>query len=255
LIYKEKYIYSIPVISILGVLIHENYLVWLTPLICMLLIYKYFNTKDKKFMYVLFLNAITMLITLLLVKTNKPIYASAVDFYNVLKVSSNIPVNFFAINDYYYITSERNKELFVILFQIQKLSDYIIAGFGYIYTMYLLWNLCFKRIINVVKSKIIYFLMILSCLSPAILFLIACDYGRWYIYIINAFYTLAMFLFFEYDKIYIKEMNKNKIYIPLIIVYIFTFILLYQNDQFYLITYTKFDSFIDLMTKFFNIYF
>ncbi|HNW66464.1 MAG TPA: hypothetical protein PKO10_04640, partial [Aliarcobacter cryaerophilus] len=134
-----------------------------------------------------------MLITLLLVKTNKPIYASAVDFYNVLKVSSNIPVNFFAINDYYYITSERNKELFVILFQIQKLSDYIIAGFGYIYTMYLLWNLCFKRIINVVKSKIIYFLMILSCLSPAILFLIACDYGRWYIYIINAFYTLAMF--------------------------------------------------------------
>lgn len=254
-IYKEKYLYIIPVLSIIGVLIHENYIVWLTPLICMLLIYKYFKRKEKKYLYVLALNVLVLFVTLLLIKFSGPSYENAFDFYNALRANSTIPVNIFAISDYYYITSERNKELFDILFKIQETGDYVVAGIGFVYTLYLLWNLCFKRVVKEVKNKLLYILMILSCMSPSVLFLLACDYGRWYIYIINAFYTLAMFLYFEYENVFKKEMSKNKIFIPLIIVYIFTFILLYQNDQFYLITYTKFSNFIDLMTKFFITYF
>ena len=252
-IHKEKYLYIVPIISIIGMLIHENYLMWLAPLTCMMLIYKYVNTKDKKFLKILLFNVGVLLGTLLLIRMFKPPYETALEFYDALNKNSNIPLNYFALNDYYYITPYRKKELFILLFQLQKTSAYIIAAVGYIYTLYLLWNICFKRIWNTVKSKLVYVLMILSCLSPAVLFFLACDYGRWYTYLINTLFVLAMFLFFEYENVYKKEMKNNKIYIQLIVIYLIIFILLYQSDQFYLLTYTKFEDFKEFIFRILNI--
>lgn len=253
LIYKEKNLYLIPIFSIIGILIHENYLIWLSPLICMLLVYKYYKTKNKYFIRVLISNVLSLIGAFILIKCGKLPYADAITFTDVLTNRTDFTASYFSIIDYYYATPARTQEIFQISFSRHDTWDYIIAILSYLSFIVVSWNICFKYIFEKMKSKLIYLLMILSCSSSLLLFFVACDYGRWYMYLINALLVLIMFLYFEYKSVIMKNLNYIKKYIPYVIAISVIFIILYQSDEFYCLTYNRFDAIIDFFRQIFKL--
>lgn len=241
LIYKKK-IYFIPIISIIGMLTHENFLVWMAPIISMLLLFEYSNTKDKKYLKVFVINIIILLLMLLVVRflIFTPNYETKNDFIQALNIKSSLNINKSTISDYYYNTYEFNKNSLKATYSSQNMLDYIIAIMGYLIVVVVGLKKCFIPLYKKAKNKIIYVLLILSTLTPMSLFFVLCDYGRWYMYIMNSFLLLMMYFFFANKNS--KKLTQQKMSITMVMYIIILFlivIIFYPEWNFHIITYGK----------------
>ncbi len=247
---NKKKLFLIPIFSIIGMLIHESYLIWLSPMICMVLLYEYSNTKEKNYLKTFIINIIVLLSMFIVVRfiIFTPNFNSSNEFINYLNIKSSLDIDPAVINDYYYSTSQGNRELIKTYTAEQNILDYIIAIVGYILIIIIGLKTCFIKLYKKSKNKLIFILMMLSTVSPSILFFILCDYGRWYMFLINTFLLLMMYLFFANKDN--KKITKQKVLLSIImsiVLLIMITIVFFPERNFHLIKYGKTDTMLNIV--------
>ncbi|MEG2511376.1 MAG: hypothetical protein RSB00_03340 [Bacilli bacterium] len=246
LIYKDR-LEFIPIISLVTMLIHENFLMWCAPVICALLLYKFIISKNKKYLYTLIINIIVLLILFITTRfiILKPNYENAHILTNKIQEKSDFTINEIAIRQYYYMTKEENHTTFNIPFSNQNILDWLVAAVGFIFLFTILSVLCFYPLLKKSKHKFFFIILILSCFTPIILYFRVSDFGRWYVYIINNLLILSYYLFITNKELLDTKQN-NKILFLYIFIYLIFSCYFYPNKNFDIIEYNHTDKLLEM---------
>ncbi len=246
-LYKNKYLFLIPIISILAMLTHQNFIFMYAPLICTLIIYHYFKNKEKKWITLLVVNLLCLVLSLsvVLVYGKPESFKTSTQFATVLRRNTNIPITdgyLSAIHSEYYKTFADHMN-WTAKRMSQAPKRYFAIGLvlllSYLYIQYIL---LYQFIIK--KNKLFYYL-ILSCFGSLILFIIGHDFGRWYVAIINSLVLLFIYLIFENIKILnsaYKSLKGKEAFLIMAIIY---YILLMQNSRFLYMEFEKINKIIN----------
>lgn len=248
LIYKKK-IYYLPIVSLIGMLTHENFMIWVGPLVSMILLYEYFKDKKKNKLYLktfivnlLVLFSMCILVRFVLIKVP---YANASEFTRAIQINTDFIINRHAINDYYFMTPERNEETFITVFTYQNYIDYTVASIGLVALLFIILKVVFIPNIKLVNktNKLLFILTIISCFCASVLFFRVCDYGRWYGYIVNSLLMLCAYNLLTNNALIHKKLSK--LMIIMIICYIGFSIYFYPTNNFDMLKYIKSDDIVE----------
>lgn len=254
LIYKNKYLFLIPIIVMIAIFVYQGFLLMYAPLILMIIIYNYLNEKKIQWIILLSVTILSLLFSFsTVVLYGKPSgFETSAQYEAELIKNTDIPIpryDFNAIDAEYFRSITEHIDL-----AMQRLAtfprEYFLIGFilliSYLYVHYIL---LYQFIIK--KNKCLPWL-VLSCFGAIIMFFIGVDFGRWYIAIINALILLFVYLIFDQaDIIKINYGNIKKKYVFLTIMIIF-YALTMQNQSFTFMKFTKFYEIYDKLKYFWS---
>lgn len=239
---KEKYVFFIPILSLIAMLIHEVFFFAFAPLILALIAYKFHKTKNTKWIKLFITNLLCVGIILFSIMQWGQIttFDSIEDYASSIQKNTEIEINtseFSGIDATYFKTfAEHHKQwiskLNPVVFHNLWIATILLASF-----VYLQYILLYKYLIKC--SKFIW-ILIASCFGILPLYFIAWDFGRWHMMIVTSLSMLFVYLGFEniwvFKTFHNEIMQKLSFSIKLIVFYIlFTPKTPFVNGTFYTI--------------------
>ncbi len=253
IINKNKYLWIVPIITLMSMLIHENYLFYYAPMICLLLCFNAYENKDKKSFKYGLLNFIVLcaIFFLIFFFGKNTGFNNYIEHTAYLQQYTDFEVSSVLVHDVYYWPLASIAK-FV---RTQMAPSYGIVNYTYAIVSFGLYFFALLKIIFIpvykkIHNKLVYVLLILSCFATLVLFFIGSDYGRWVTSITNCITMLAFFMCYKYSDVVIKSFDKK--YVKWLIPLIIFFILMFQtSEEFVFLTYDKINIVVDFLKSIF----
>lgn len=251
LLYKNKCLYLIPIISFISMCIHQNFIFYYAPLICAIMLYEGINNKDYKKIKYLLLNIFTLLVALILIYTigKNTGYSSYLEHYSAISAQTDYVVQGGSLYwEFYQSLSEGIKFILSRATSNQNIFDWIYACISLLIYINILYSLVFKHI--KFKNQWLTILVLIAPLSNLLLFFIGADYGRWFQTINTGYAMLSFYILYKYKNEIMPSIKKINItpYVFALII----FIILFQSTNFYYLTFDKINSLINKIIIMFN---
>jgi hypothetical protein len=214
---SNKFCWIIPILMIVGELIHEAFIIMYAPIVLCMLLFSYFwdLKNNKSYLIVLVLSIITVTlshiaITLFGNKMNWEYFFSNVQSITVFPI----------IKDYVRFVFTYTMKYNIAWTYCHFQSFNFIVPFMIVFSLLLptfipilyIWFYLLKKYPT---KKLILFSLLLSSNSTFVMFFIACDYGRWLSTIIICHFIVIFFLIFKgivnIDEIANKLKSKKRI--------------------------------------------
>ncbi len=224
LIVGNRYLFLIPVLTVLGVLIHQGFLFLFFPSILLLLLFNYTRSKSKKIMSVTITTGIITTLTYLYIQLFGKIESlSLQELVYVVASRTDARVSKRMLEFEYFLSLKQNFIQLVlpaIWNKFYNLVIILILTSPLIYFFFFLWRNTIEKASSR-KMKFIYKAMAFSFLSTAPLFLLAIDWGRWLSAIITVQFILIFSLIYLRDVAMVssvKLLNDNYLKRPVIFI-------------------------------------
>ena len=181
MIHHNVLIIAIPFLCVIGIFIHEGFIVLFVPTIATYLLYNIISKKRKKHIITFILMIICCLASFLIVfKYGKSDLENCEDIQANMQENIDIPLNPNMLSFEHGPMKQDLKEI-----SVNELSQYktIIALFFYtlIFIPLIIWYFrIFKRYKSDIENKLILFMYKIAPFSGLIMIFAGVDYGRWY---------------------------------------------------------------------------
>ena len=218
----------LPLVCILIILINETTCLTIIPSIIALLIYKYVDTKDNKYIWSIIASLVASLGTVLItVKygkggrfTSQDVFSNISSHFEGELISSALDAEYYGLTDHIKYVSEDYMKYW------PEFAVFFILIIPVFYLIACLFKSLYSKSINnssTVWKRIAFVFVIICAFSPISAMIIAIDYGRYtlliFIMLMTDFFVLVdqERVTFQMDDLYLFNKKENRNVLPFII--------------------------------------